>query len=128
MKSYYRLSVYAMMTVAFYFLFKNFSNERVQKFRASLRSSKCGSYPGDNDLVMVDGLSQYVEIPKGMYKLTASYVDKNMVNIALTGKELDMATDLIFCQVWFEDSYSAVPKVIQATEYKKFNDGKGKLI
>jgi hypothetical protein len=116
-----------MMTVAFYLFYKNFSEERMQKFRASLRSSKCGRYPSDNELIMVNDLSQYIEIPKGMYKLTASYIDKNIVKIALTGKQLDMAKDLIFCQVWFEESVSAVPKIVQATEYKKFND-KGKMI
>lgn len=89
--------------------------------RAKQNEYACGRLPQKEDVIM-DGITwQVFKIQKGLYKLMNAYLDMReqlmIVRVAMMGLELNITTDSIFCQFWYDDLPDSQPTVVKASEF-----------
>jgi hypothetical protein len=81
----------------------------------------CGRWPQDQDITIDNVIWQVLSIPKGFYKLMNAYLDarqnQTIVRVSVIGDRLNIETDVIYCQFWFDDVSEAQPIVVEASQF-----------
>jgi hypothetical protein len=81
----------------------------------------CGRLPQEEHITIDSVIWQVLAIPKGFYKLMNAYLDVRehvmIVRVSVIGDVLDIATDAIFCQFWFDELPETQPIVVRATQF-----------
>jgi hypothetical protein len=81
--------------------------------------AQCGRFVPFNEVPVDNEIWQLLELPNGFVKLLNAYLDtrenKKLVRINVVGIHIDIKTDPIYCQFWFDDE--SAPYVVQPDEY-----------
>lgn len=101
------------------FLIKNFN---VVTWKSENYKVQCGRLPKEENITINNFIWQVLEIPKGFYKLMNAYLDerenKTIVRVSVIGgDQLDIKTDVIYCQFWFDEVPGTQPTVVKATQF-----------
>jgi hypothetical protein len=103
----------------FLILVSRLNRQSIREFREGSRNPKCGRFPKDSDIKRLNDLWQFVEISKGTYKITEAYTDRDSVKVVITGPELDLIKDAMFCQVWSGDDPETFASVVRASDFEE---------
>lgn len=91
----------------------------VEESKSKSVESQCGRYPGEEDLLIDNIVWQVLVTPRGPLKLLNAYLDtrknRSVVRVNANGILLDIFSDSIYCQFWFDDE--SQPEVAKATEF-----------
>lgn len=119
--------VQRLLALTFCFIFSmcliflsRLNRETINEFKFGSDKYRCGRFPQESDIKYVKQLWQYVEVSKRTYRLANAFIDQNVLKITVTGPELDQVSDVMFCQVWFDDLPDTQPNVVRASDYLKF--------
>jgi hypothetical protein len=114
------LLIFFGIAMIFSFNFETKKLSFVSKFMAK-EKEKCGQLPQKENIIVDNIIWQVFQIPKGIYKLMNAYLDTRehvmVVRVAMMGDTLNIKTDAIFCQFWFEELTETQPSVVRATHF-----------
>lgn len=110
------LVVIAACTFLFHFMILILPTEENDEISLEFQ---CGHYPSEKDILIDNVVWQILEMPKGFVKLLNAYLDmrrnQSIVRVNANGIHLNITTDTIYCQFWFEGDKR--PKVVKSSEY-----------
>jgi hypothetical protein len=122
------LVVFALLALIFLnsLEFKNFKEKSEVKIvpketSVIVEKVQCGRFPQKQHITVDNIIWQHLKIAKGFYKLMNAYLDerenRTIVRVSMIGDRLNVETDAIYCQFWFDELPEAQPIVVRATQF-----------
>jgi hypothetical protein len=113
--------VLTFTSLVFIFIFIQSDIQGTLSVKREISKTTCGRLPQEVDITIDNVIWQVLSIPKGFYKLMNAYLDqrfnKTVVRVSVIGDRLNIETDAIYCQFWFDELSETQPIVVRATEF-----------